>query len=279
MAGRIHPTSRKGQQLNMSGKDFIATLDEKKHEEDWSHTIIGAMARIQAQFAIEQKLNESLPKDYFTDADRLKFFWSGFSNSSNIKHVADVFFRSIINWEIIFLILVMIFAQTFFLARLDGVQFLDTAVFFGSYLSVVGYSLYITYHCKYYVYGDMSSRMMLALILGRILFLTISASILSYTLYWIADYFSKNPKDLYGWTSGLYWVFDLFMNAKNWFGSKQTFYISVYENVLPQLAKTSREMLFVFVAAGILPPVVMFIVKSLRTARIRKERKLFGKGK
>lgn len=265
-------------QNNSGGKDFIAEMDSVRHEEEWSWTIIGAMARIQSQYAIERNIDGKLPKDYFTDADKLKFFWSGLTNSSSVKTFFDLIIRSIINWEIILLIFVMVFAQVFILTTVEGKQLIDISVFITSYFSIVGYSVYIAIRFRYFVYGDLSSRMMFFLILGRIVFLAISAFVLSTFIFFIVNYFENNPKELYGWCSGLYWIFDMFEVAHGWLGTKEQFYLVVYKLVLPELRQTGKEMLAIFAFCGLLPLFLMFTGKTFRTIRIKRETNKFNKG-
>ena len=259
-------------------RDFIADIDNNKHDEEWSWTIIGAMARIQTQYAIEQGLDRKLPRDYFTDADRLKFFWSGFSNSSATKHFMDILFRSIINWEIILLIFLMVFVQIFVFSHYEGSQVINYIIFLGSYFSIVCYSLYITIHYRYFVYGDLSARMMFALMLGRLLFLCLSATVLSVALNSTANYLESNPKELYGWTSGIYFIINLFCNAKYYFGSKEDFYLVFYNQVLPEIKETSNEMLIVFFIFGVAPFILMYLSKSITLSRIKNEQEKFNKG-
>lgn len=270
--GNVHSQSSAG------GKDFIAEMDSVRHEEEWSWTIIGAMARIQSQYAIERNIDNKLPKDYFTDADKLKFLWSGLTNSSSVKTFPDLIIRTVINWEVILLMFVMVFAQVFIFSSIEGKQFIDITVFACSYFSIVGYSIYIASRFRYFVYGDLSSRMMLMLMLGRIVFLFISAFVLSTFIFFIVDYFENNPKELYGWCSGLYWIFDMFGVAQGWFGTKQQFYLVVYKLVLPELKQTGKEMLAVFAIFGFMPLLLMFTGKAFRTIRISRETQKFNKG-
>lgn len=263
---------------NIGGRDFIAEMDSVRHEEEWSWTIIGAVARIQSQYAIERNMDGNLPKDYFTDADKLKFFWSGLTNSSSVKTFFDLLIRSVINWEVILLIFVMVFAQIFIYSAFESKNLINATVFICSYFSVVGYSVYIAMRFRYFVYGDLSAKMMLYLIMGRILFLLISAFVLSTFIYYLVDYFENNPKELYGWCSGLYWIFNVFDIGHSILGNKQQFYLTVYNYVLPELRSTGNEMLVTFGVFGLLPLVLMFFGKSIRTYRIKRETKKFDKG-
>ena len=261
-----------------SGKDFIAELDSVRHEEEWSWTIIGAMARIQSQYAIERNIENKLPKDYFTDADKLKFFWSGLTNSSSVKTFFDLLIRSIVNWEIILLLFAMVLAQVFIFSTFENKPFIPIAIFACTYFSIVGYSLYIASCFKYFVYGDLSARMMFMLMMGRIVFLLISATVLSAFIFFIVTYFENNPKELYGWSSGLYWILNVFEIAHDWLGTKEQFYTVMYQQVLPELRATGKEMLSVFTLFGLLPLVLMLTGKAFRSIRIARETRTFNKG-
>ena len=260
------------------GRDFIAEMDSVRHEEEWSWTIIGAMARIQSQYAIERNIDGALPKDYFTDADKLKFLWSGLTNSSSVKTFPDLIIRTIINWEVIFLIIIMVFAQVFIFSTVEGKGLIRASIFACSYFSIVGYSIYIALRFKYFIYGDLSARMMLMLMIGRMLFLTLSAFVLSSFIFFTVSYGENNPKTLYAWCSGFYWFVNLFDNAHSWLGSKEQFFHVVYTLVLPELKQTGKEMLSVFTLFGLLPLGIMLFGKAYRTLRIARQRQLFNKG-
>lgn len=261
------------------GRDFIADLDNnKRHEEEWSWSIIGAMAKIQTQYSVEIGLDRDLPKDYFTDSDKLKFFWSGFSNSTATKHIMDILFRSIINFEMLAILLCSIFVQVFVFSNMDEKNYIELTVFLGSYFSVICYSVYITRHYKYFIFGDLSSRMMFFLMVGRLVFLMLSATVISNILYWLAKYFYANPKDLYWWTSKVYWLFDFVGYATSYLHGKEELFWVVYKNVLPEIVDTANEMMYVFLLFGLSPFVILIISKSIRRLRISNEKKQFDRG-
>ena len=260
------------------GRDVIADMEKNRNEEEWSWTIIGGMARIQTQYAIERGLGEDLPKDYFTDSDKLKYFWSGFANSTATKHILDIVFRSVVNWEILLILLSSVFVQVFVFSNMPESKYIDSITFFVSYFSVIGYSIYITRHFNYFIYGDLSARMMLFLMIGRLCFLALSATILSSFLFWMVNYFENAPKELYGWTSGIYWIFNLFGSAYTFLGNKQQFFMTVYKFVLPEIRHTANEMVLVFLSFGLAPFVLLIIGKILRVTRISNERKRFDRG-
>lgn len=172
----------------------------------------------------------------------------------------------------------MVFVQVFVFSSMENHLYINSLIFFGSYFSIVCYSLYITRHYRYFVYGDLSSRMMLYLMIGRLLFLLLSAFVLSSFLYWLVGYCEDNPKELYGWTSGIYWIFNLFDSAYSFFGTKEQFFKIVYRLVLPEIKDTANEMLTVFVAFGISPFLVLFAIKILRSIRIKREHQKFDRG-
>lgn len=260
------------------GRDIVTDLDRSKHQQEWAHSIIDAMAKIQTQYAIERKLDQNLPKDYLTDADKIKFFWSGFSNSSKPKHFLDIIFTSVINWEVIFIVLFSILGQVFTLAFFDNSRTISILTFICSYFSVITYSLYITKHFNYYVFGDISSRMMFYLMIGRLCFLALSSTILTSFLYWLVQFFEANPKTLYGWTNGFYWITNLFFQAHYIFGDRENFFYFVFKLVLPEIQNTADEMIFVFLLFGLLPFAVLLIGKILRIFRIKREQNRFKKG-
>lgn len=260
------------------GRDVIADMEKSRNEEEWSWTIIGGMAKIQTQYALERGLDQNLPKDYFTDSDKLKFFWSGFANSTATKHIFDIVFRSVVNWEILLILLCSIFVQVFVFSNMTEGKYIDALTFFISYFSVMGYSIYITRHFNYYIYGDLSARMMFWMMIGRLCFLALSATVLSSFLFWMVDYFENAPKELYGWTSGIYWIFNLFNSAYSLFGNKQQFFMTVYQLVLPEIRHTANEMVFVFLFFGLAPFVLLIFGKVVRATRISNERKKFDRG-
>lgn len=260
------------------GRDVIADMEKSRNEEEWSWTIIGGMAKIQTQYALERGLDQNLPKDYFTDSDKLKFFWSGFANSTATKHILDIVFRSVINWEILLILLCSIFVQVFVFSNMTEGKYIDAITFFISYFSVMGYSIYITRHFNYFIYGDLSARMMFWLMVGRLCFLALSATVLSSFLFWMVNYFENDPKELYGWTSGIYWIFNLFSSAYSLFGNKQQFFMTVYQLVLPEIRHTANEMVLVFLFFGLAPFVLLIFGKILRATRISNERKKFDRG-
>lgn len=260
------------------GRDVIADMEKSRNEEEWSWTIIGGMAKIQTQYALERGLDQNLPKDYFTDSDKLKFFWSGFANSTATKHVFDIVFRSVINWEILLILLCSIFVQVFVFSNMTEGKYIDAITFFISYFSVMGYSIYITRHFNYFIYGDLSARMMFWLMVGRLCFLALSATVLSSFLFWMVNYFENDPKELYGWTSGIYWIFNLFSSAYSLFGNKQQFFMTVYQLVLPEIRHTANEMVLVFLFFGLAPFVLLIFGKILRATRISNERRKFDRG-
>ena len=259
------------------GRDVVAEVDNGVHKQEWSYSIISAMGRIQKQYAIEQGLDRTLHKDYLTDEDKFRFFWSGFTNSNSPKTFLDIFFKSVFNWEVFTLILLIIFSKIIIYSKYPQWDSANIAIFGISYISVIGFSLYLSFKWRYFVKGDLSSLMMQMLIAGRMLFLLMTAGIISFLLIWLSEYFANNPKELFSYTKGIYWLFDVVGQA-NVLGTKREFFVLANTTVIPELSTTGKEMLVAFIGFGFLPFAVLYIAKIIRYMRISKERKRFEKG-
>jgi hypothetical protein len=259
------------------GRDVVAEVDNGIHKQEWSYSIISAMGRIQKQYAIEQGLDRKLHKDYLTDEDKFRFFWSGFTNSNSPKTFIDVFFKSVLNWEVFALILLIIFSKIIVYSKYPDWENANIAVFGISYISIIGFSIYLSLKWRYFVKGDLSSLMMQMLILGRLLFLLMTAGIISFLLITISNYFINNPKELYSYVKGIFWMFDLVGQA-DILGTRKDFFILANEIVIPELSTTGKEMLVAFIGFGVLPFIVLYAVKIARKLRISKEREKFEKG-
>lgn len=263
--------------LSSGGRDVVAEVDNGIHKQEWSFSIVSAMARIQKQFAIEQGLDRNLHKDYLTDEDKFRFFWSGFTNSNSPKTFLDVFFKSIINWEVFLLMFMIIFSKTILYSKYPDWDNVNIVIFGVSYFSIIGFSIYLSLKWRYFVKGDLASLMMQMLILGRLFFLLLTAGIISYLLISISSYFTNNPKELYSYIKGIYWFFDLVGQAEV-LGSKKEFFSLAKKIIVPELSSTGNEMLTAFIVFGVLPFVVLYTAKYIRYSRISQEREKFEKG-
>lgn len=263
--------------LSGGGRDIVAEVDNGIHKQEWSYSIVAAIARIQKQFAIEQGLDRKLHKDYLTDEDKFRFFWSGFTNSSSPKTFLDIFFKSVFNWEVFALMFLIIFSKIVLYSKYPNWDSVELAIFGFSYISIIGFSAYLSLKWRYFVMGDLSSMMMKMLIIGRLSFLLMTAGIISFLLIGLSNYFTNNPSELVSYVKGIFWIFDLVGQA-DVLGSKREFFLLAKNTVVPELAKTGKEMFVAFVSFGIAPLVVLYVAKYIRTNKISKERERFERG-
>jgi len=263
--------------LSGGGRDIVAEVDNGIHKQEWSYSIVAAIARIQKQFAIEQGLDRKLHKDYLTDEDKFRFFWSGFTNSSSPKTFLDIFFKSVFNWEVFALMFLIIFSKIVLYSKYPNWDSVELAIFGFSYISIIGFSAYLSLKWRYFVMGDLSSMMMKMLIIGRLSFLLMTAGIISFLLIGLSNYFTNNPSELVSYVKGIFWIFDLVGQA-DVLGSKREFFLLAKNTVVPELAKTGKEMFIAFVSFGIAPLIVLYVAKYIRTNKISKERERFERG-
>ncbi len=263
--------------LSGGGRDIVAEVDNGIHKQEWSYSIVAAIARIQKQFAIEQGLDRKLHKDYLTDEDKFRFFWSGFTNSSSPKTFLDIFFKSVFNWEVFALMFLIIFSKIVLYSKYPNWDSVELAIFGFSYISIIGFSAYLSLKWRYFVMGDLSSLMMKMLIIGRLSFLLMTAGIISFLLIGLSNYFTNNPSELVSYVKGIFWIFDLVGQA-DVLGSKREFFLLAKNTVVPELAKTGKEMFIAFVSFGIAPLIVLYVAKYIRTNKISKERERFERG-
>lgn len=263
--------------LSGGGRDIVAEVDNGIHKQEWSYSIVAAIARIQKQFAIEQGLDRKLHKDYLTDEDKFRFFWSGFTNSSSPKTFLDIFFKSVFNWEVFALMFLIIFSKIVLYSKYPNWDSVELAIFGFSYISIIGFSAYLSLKWRYFVMGDLSSMMMKMLIIGRLSFLLMTAGIISFLLIGLSNYFTNNPSELVSYVKGIFWIFDLVGQA-DILGTKREFFLLAKNTVVPELAKTGKEMFVAFVSFGIAPLVVLYVAKYIRTNKISKERERFERG-
>lgn len=255
-----------------SKTDIVTELDAAAHKQEWCHSIIGAMEKIQKQFAIEQNLDVKLHKDYLSDRDKLKFFWSGFTNSSAPKTFFDIFFKSIFNWEIILFLFLIVFLKIYIYDN-PSIHYANLIIFTCSYISIISYSLYFCIKWRYYVYGDLSSKMMIYLLIGRLSFLIIVSIALSCGIIYGINYLYSYPKTAYEISNGVYWILDE-LSLLNHFTNKIDFFNFIMTKILPTLRYTAYEMLFIFLIFGILPFFIIIIARVvISKKRIKDEQR------
>ncbi|CUU89832.1 Uncharacterised protein [Campylobacter hyointestinalis subsp. hyointestinalis] len=256
-----------------SKQDIVQELDSAVFKQEWSYSIIGAMDKIQKQFAIEQNLDVKLHKDYLSDRDKLRYFWSGFTNSAAPKTFLDVLIKSVLNWEILLLIFLIVFVKIFVLEHLDSIDYVKLTIFVFSYISIISYSLYLSIKWRYFVHGDLSSIMMFYLLVGRLLFLVITAMSISYIIHFSINWLYANPESMFQISNGLFWVLNEL--GISTIPNKIVFFKFMSSIVFPAIKYTSYELLIVFLLFGFLPFATMIIAKLLTIRKKKIDQKKY----
>lgn len=260
---------------SLGGRDFIADFDNTRSTDEWAYSIISAMGKIQKQYAIEQGLDEPLPKEYFTDEDRVRFFLSGFSNSNNRKHFIDVILAPFIHWELIFILVIATFFKIYLLSTIENHGASIAMMFLIGYGTIITYSIYLSQKWRYFVYGDIASKMFLWLILGRFIYLICIGITISYLLISAINYLLQNPKMLLEYSYRIYWLIDFFGVS---LGSKKEFAIAMYREILPTLKQETRNMLLTCALLGIAPLVSAGISKIILDYKYHQQKKKYEEG-
>lgn len=271
---RTSPTSNSSSLAN--GRDTIADIDNVLKEGNVEHslTIISAMSKIQRLYAIEQKLDEPLPKDIFADEDKIRFFWSGFVNSNKTKTWIDIALKSIFHWEFFFILIFSTIIKFYALKDLENST--NIAFFFIGYATVIIYAFYLMAHYKYYIFGLVASKMMLFLMFGRFMYLIFVASVTSFVFLWIYDYFTLNLDELYGFSQTIFNILKFF-KIFPFYDTEELYYFLLNE-ALPLIKANTNNMIIIFIIFGILPFFTMLLIKHLRTQNINKQLKKYEQG-
>lgn len=258
------------------GRDVITDIDNtlKDAKEQHSFTIIAAMSKIQRLYAIEESLDEPLPRDVFADEDRIRFFWSGFVNSNKTKTWIDIVLKSIFHWEFFFILIFSTIIKFYALKDIENST--NIAFFFIGYATVIIYAFYLMAHYKYYIFGLIASRMMFYLMFGRFVYLIFVASVTSFIFLWIFGYFSENTDELYSWSEAIF-NFLNFFKISPFYDTNALFYF-LLNDALVLLKENTNNMIIIFVIFGILPFFTMLLIKKIRTENIKKQIKKYEKG-
>ncbi len=259
----------------MGGGDIIADLDNEfktNSKEQWSNTIISAMAKIQKLYAVESGLDEPLPVDFLSDEEKIKFFWSGFVNSNKTKGWLDLIIKTIFHWEFFFILIVSTFFKIY--AIKDMENSINILLFFAGYATVLFYTIYLLSHNKYYLKGCLTSRMMFLLMSGRLVYLVVSSSVISIIILWLIDFFKTNPQELVDWLVAIEKISSIFSIS---FDIEEVFYY-MSNTVFPIISQSTQQMIVVFGVFGITPFIIAFIIKRKRDKRIQKQRQEYERG-
>lgn len=259
----------------MGGNDIISDIDnnfKNEYKEQWSNTIISAMAKIQKLYAVESGLDEPLPPDFLTDEDKIKFFWSGFANTNKTKNWLDIIIKTVFHWEFFFILFVSTFLKIY--AIKDMQNNINVFLFFTGYTTVLFYTIYLLAHSRYYLKGYLASRMIFLIMVGRLIYLLVAATLISTLILLTIGHFTTYPQELADWLLAISNIASIFSLD---FDIKEAFHY-MNDIVFPIITQSTHQMIIIFLFFGILPFMVTFFIKRKRDKKIKRQREEYEKG-